>query len=62
MLYCGVALGIPASAAIYECVGTYKIPWLLFAGFMAIVLILILFADKASRREYREILHVEREE
>lgn len=62
VLYCGVALGIPASAAIYECVGTYKIPWLLFAGFVAIVLILILFADKASRREYREILHVEREE
>lgn len=60
ILYGGVAVGSPLSAAIYDNSGSYRMLWMICAGVFAVAIVLIISADKISRREYQKVLGLER--
>lgn len=60
LLYGGVAVGSPASAAIYDFYGNYQMVWVLCAGIFAFAIFLVILADRLSRTEYKKMLGLER--
>lgn len=60
ILYGGVAVGSPVSAAVYDFSGSYQMLWKVCAGVFAVAILLVITADKLSRMEYRNMLGLER--
>lgn len=60
VLYGGVAVGSPLSAAIFDRTGSYRMLWIACAVIFAIGVGLVILSDRLSQREYRSILGVER--
>lgn len=60
VLYAGVGVGSPSSAALYDVFGGYRSVWLVFAALYTLAIALLLAADAMSKKEYRKILGIER--
>lgn len=60
ILYGGVAVGSPVSAAVYDFSGSYQMLWMACTGVFATAILLVITADRLSRMEYRNMLGLER--
>lgn len=60
VLFCGVSVGVPLSALLYDLTSSYRTGWLVFAGFMAVAMAAILTADCLSRKMFRTRLGIQR--
>lgn len=60
LLFGGVAIGSPASAAIYDFSGSYQLLWVICAVVFTAAILLVVAADTLSRMEYRKMLGMER--
>lgn len=61
VLYGGVAVGSPLSAAIFDHFGNYHVLWIICAVVFAGAIAIAVAADKYSQREYQKILGYVRE-
>lgn len=60
VLYLGISIGNPLCAAIYDATGTYKIAFILFAVLALALWVLLLHADKSSRKAFVKVLDIQR--
>ena len=60
VLYGGVAVGSPLSAAVYDCTGSYQMLWIACAAVFAVGVGLVVLSDQISKREYLAVLGIER--
>lgn len=62
VLFLGVSVGVPLSAAIYDATGKYELVWMLYAIIMLIALVALVVADSLSRRAFKTQLGIIRKE
>lgn len=61
ILYLGVAVGGLFSARVFDSTGSYRPAWVVFAAVFLVAMAAILVADRLSRKAFRQILGVERD-